>query len=786
MYRVCKQSLLNGGAVLFCGVAGWLGGGLLGEESGEVRISKEVKRVVDVEAELLVRWQKDVEPLMVNFCFDCHGDGMDKGGLDFDAYPDLASMRADKRVWEHVLARMEYRLMPPVGKDQPSDEERARVMEWVEEVVFPVGVGDPGEMVMRRLNRVEYGNTVRDLFGLDVGVEDLLPVDDSGYGFDNVGSVLTVSPMHVRKYLEASDAILEKALVMGPMKPVREVLDPRKLATSGMVREEGVYFSTKGFVRLESEGRTKGEYRLVLDASASEAGDELAFMDVHGGDGLVKRFEVGRKEREYVATFVLGEDGGDIEVRFSNDFYDPENTNPQRRDRNLMVHRLVLEGPLGVNREKPASHRRVFVKRAKGLNDAEYAGVVLEKFGRRAFRRGLLEGEVDRYVGLAMKVAGERGSLEVGIRSAIQAMMVSPSFVFLEQRLVRGGDEIRLVDEVTLANRLSYFLWSSMPDEELFDLAARGELRKNLKGQVRRMLGDARAGELVENFVGQWLQLRDLEILRPSSKQFRKFDTRLLSDMKRETEMLAGEVFLRGGKITSLLDADYSYLNGRLARHYGISGVEGGGFQKVSLAGSGRKGILTHGSVLILTSHPTRTSPVLRGKYVLENILDITPPPPPPDLPDLEEAGGHGQVVSLRKQLELHRSKKSCAGCHSLIDPLGFAMENFDAIGRWRDLEKGLEIDASGVLVTGEKVDGVESLVKILAGAKREEFVRAVAAKMLTYALGRGVDRYDRLILDEVVRKTEADGDRAEALIFGIIESAPFQYGREVLEEKGK
>ena len=409
--------------------------------------------------------------------------------------------------------------------------------------------------------------------------------------------------------------------------------------------------------------------------------------------------------KDYTHEFRIEKDEPvEVAIAFTNDFWDENYPDRSRRDRNLMVNALRITGPLdGPPPQKPKSHREIYVERKPGESDDGYALRVLNGFARRAFRRPTQEGEVKRYLQLVALAKQQGEDLEHGIRLALEAMLVSPSFLFREEPQPEPDDaeKIHRIDEHALATRLSYFFWSTMPDARLMELASRGELRKNLDAELERLLLDKRSRQLVSNFTGQWLRLRDMPSAQPGKRVFPKFDPKLRNLMRRETEMLFEHVLREDLPMTALLDADFTFINESLARHYGIPGVEGGEFRKVTHQDSRRRGILGHGSFHLLTSYPLRTSPVLRGKYVLENLLDTAPPPPPPNIPQLEPTSHNGDQRSLREQLEKHREDPSCASCHALMDPIGFGLENFDASGAWRDQENGKAIDASGELIGG-------------------------------------------------------------------------------------
>lgn len=733
------------------------------------------------------QWDKEIHPLVENYCFSCHGDGSHKGDLAIDKYPAIADMQQHREVWKRVRDHLKNQLMPPLDEDQPTADERKKILAWIEAAVFPVDPAhpDPGRVTLRRLNRVEYQNTLRDLLGVKVNVMDLIPPDDSGYGFDNIGDVLTLSPAHLERYLEAARVALDKAVVPGKMPPPEERIPGRELDGNGHRSEEGHYLFKQGEAKTTYKPLRPGTYRVTVKAGGTPGGDGPPLAELHLDGKTLHEWKVdARMERpqEYTHEFrIEGDKPVEIGVAFTNDFYDEKNPDPKKRDRNLMVNSLTITGPLdGPPLAKPQSHQRIYVKREPGEKDEAYALRVLNGFARRAFRRPGQEGEVRRYlqlVGMALK-QGE--GVEEGIRLALEAMLVSPAFLYREEPQPEPdkADKIHQIDEHALATRLSYFFWSTMPDQRLMELASKGELRKNLDAEIDRMLEDERSDEFVSNFTGQWLRLRDVPSSMPGKQAFPNFDQRLRNFMRRETEMFFEEIIRQNLPMATLLDADFTFLNEPLAQHYGVPGVQGDKFRKVAVTNSHRRGILGQGSFQLLTSYPLRTSPVLRGKYVLENLLDTAPPPPPPNVPELQPPSRHGDQRSLREQMEKHREDPGCASCHKMMDPIGFGLENFDASGAWRDQERGKPIDASGELADGRKFNGVDELRKYLVQDHRADFHRAVATKLLTYALGRGLDWYDKPAIDKVVSDTEAASGSSRAMLKAVVKSVPFQYRR--------
>ena len=731
--------------------------------------------------ELLTEWQDDIQPMLEHYCYDCHGDGRSKGKLDLERYPDLASMRKNPKVWEHILTRVDHHLMPPPRKEQPEREEREQLVRWINHAVFPSDINDPGHSVPRRMNRIEYQNTIKELLGIQINLTNILPPDDSGYGFDTNAHALSISPAHIEKYLLAAEKSLDQAIHLGPLQPQKLHYKGKDFRDHGHQRNGGVFLSTVGTTNLRPSIDRAGKYRLTVTASATQGGNEHPRLHISVNDKLLSKFEIKdhiNDKKEYTTELNLPRGRAKISLTFPNDYYNPESKDPKFRDRNLMIHSACLEGPLGVKRVKPESHTRIYHPQKSGETDKAYTRELLTRFARRAFRRPVLNEEITRYLTLSTQLSKQSSSRNAGIKATLSAMLVSPSFLFISPDLVqpRNEEKISRIDEHTLASRLSYFLWSSMPDETLLSLADNGQLRKKLNSQITRMLKDPRAHEMVLHFTGQWLQLRDLKSTTRDKKRFSNFSASLAQDMRQETTLLAQHILLNNQSLLDFLAADYTFINESLAKHYGIPGIKGSHFRRITTTKQKRRGMLTHASILTLTSQPERTSPVLRGKFILENILDITPPPPPPDLPDLEEVHENGTKMTVREQLAMHREKSACAGCHNLMDPIGLAFENYDAIGVWRDSENGQPINASGKLVTGEPLDGAESLRLIILNNKADQFLRSLSVKLMTYALSRGITRRDRAHIEKILSELKANKNSAHSLIRGIVHSVPFQY----------
>ncbi len=580
-------------------------------------------------------YARDVAPLIGKYCLRCHSAVKPRGGVRLDRDRDDDAVRKALRLWEKVGDNLRSGDMPPAGAKKPTPAEMELLDRWLDAVVYKVdcrGERDPGRVTVRRLNRAEYNNTIRDLVGVDFRPARDFPADDVGYGFDNIGDVLSLPPLLMEKYLAAADKIIDEAWKRPEL---RKRLMPRSPRQGGMLYN-------------------------------------------------------------------------------------------------------------------------------------------LRQFATRAYRRPVGDEEVKRLLRLVRLALEQGDGPEVGAKLAFQAVLVSPHFLFRVERDPPG--KVGAISQWELASRLSYFLWSSMPDADLFRLAREGKLREPdvLQEQVKRMLANPKAQALGENFARQWLNLRTLRSFSPDPKRFPGFGAELRQDMLRETQMFFMHIVRQDRSVLDFLDADYTFVNERLARHYGLKDVKGPSFRKVSLQGTPRGGVLTHASVLAVTSNPTRTSPVKRGKWILENILGTPPPPPAPDAGELKEGELKG---TLRQQMEQHRKNPSCANCHARMDPLGFGFENFDAVGRWRTHDGKYPIDAAGVLPDGSKFNGPRELRQVLLG-KKEQFVRCLAEKLLTYALGRGTERGDRCFIEEIAKNTAKKEHRFTALVLEIVKSDPFQKRR--------
>ena len=733
-------------------------------------------------------YEKHVAPLLSKYCYDCHGNGKHKGDVQLDLYKDESAAAADPKTWEKVLQNVRSHLMPPEKKAQPSPGEADLVVRWIETQVFKCDCNhpDPGRVTLRRLNRAEYNNTIRDLVGVTFQPADSFPADDSGYGFDNIGDVLSVPPVLIEKYLAAAGKILDEAIVTeDERKPRTKRFEAGSLDGSapGEPLDGGArHLAREGDIYVRHVLPRAGEYVFRAHAYGEQAGDEPARMTLSLGNRDLKTFDV-PVTIGHAVTYEARAQAPAGTNRFAAAYINNLSIPAKKLDRNLIIEWLEISGPVDSGAiPLPETHRRIFPRDPAPSDKAAYAREIISRFAARAYRRPVKESEVARLVKFAETGMKEGEGFERSVQMALQAILVSPHFLFRGelQPEPNNPQSVHPIDEFALASRLSYFIWSTMPDEELMALAAQGKLRRQLETQVARMLKDPRSRALVDNFAGQWLQLRNLLIVTPDAATFPDFDEPLRAAMQRETEMFLENMIREDRSILDFLDANYTFVNERLAKHYDIAGVKGDAFQRVSLRGTQRSGVLTHGSVLTLTSNPTRTSPVKRGKYILENILGTPPPPPPPNVPELKETKLEG---TLRQRMVQHRANPTCASCHDRMDPIGFGFENFDGVGAARTVDGDSPVDASGKLITGEEFKGATELTRVLAKKKRDEFVRCISDKMLTYALGRGTEFYDKCALDQIGKGLTRRNYKFSALVLEIVKSVPFQQRRGELDK---
>ena len=742
------------------------------------------------------RLASDVAPIIEQYCYRCHGASKTKGDICFEGVGSIAEVMAMAADWETAREMLTTHEMPPEEEPAPSEHERLTITQWIDDALayFPPDAPvDPGWFTIHRLNRAEYRNTLRDLLGVDPASVDLaseLPPDDTGYGFDNIADVLSMSPLQLEQYLDAAEFAVRVGL--GPVvevgrepRPIRPLEAPRNghpLAGGGHV------LYSNGEVIGEFEAPAGGDYELLVAAWGTPGGDEEPRLSVRVDGREVGAFDVEARQAdpgEYRVKLRLGAGRHRVEAAFTNDFYIPNTA-----DRNLAVEDISLAGPLTAESvDRPAAYGRVFFAApGRGVEGERLAArKVIGRFASLAFRRPLKDEEFRRLMKLYESARQAGNGYEEAVRLVLGGALVSPNFLYRSLENRRGDDPGYLyeLNDSELASRLSYFLWSSMPDEELMTLAGAGRLREEemLRAQARRMLADPRADALIENFAGQWLLLRNLDRLDIDREKFPEYSSELRADMITEATLFFADIVRGDRSILDLIDSRDTFVNERLAGLYGLEGVSGDEFRRVSIdPATHRGGVLTMGAVLTVTSNPGRTSPVKRGLYVLDQLLGSPPPPPPADIPRLEQsAAAVGEGATLREQLAAHLTNPMCAVCHRRMDPIGLAMENFDAIGRWRDTQDGRPIDVSGTLPGGVSFTGPAELKEILL-AREDDFVENLSRKVLTYALGRGLEPFDRPTVRRVAKEVRSRGDRFGAIVEAVVASEAFRAcrGREV------
>ncbi|MEM8733548.1 MAG: DUF1592 domain-containing protein [Planctomycetota bacterium] len=735
-----------------------------------------------------------VLPLLEEHCLDCHSGAEPDAGLTLDHFDKPIDFLKGRDVWEHAAQKIKIEEMPPPEDSSLSDADRKYLVDWIMSTIDDYECGlepNTGQVTLRRLNATEYRNTIRDLFAWrDYRPESAFAGDDVGYGFDNIGDVLTLPPLLMEKYFLEAERITQTLIKTPPReRPFERSVSGGQLQLSGKSNrgssELTLASSGKDDVAILAEQIPwSGPFFLTVTAGGDQAGREPCVMEVYV-DGRLKGKRAVPNDSgtptDYQFRLPLKAGSRKIGIRFANDFY---NAGPPKLDRNLVIHHVSLTGKkkstgkLAASK-LPASNKRIIFKTPSGAGDTEsVTRRVIQSWASRAFRRPASKQDLDRLVELALSVQEDGDSFEESIQVALQAILISPKFLFRVEPPAAGlaFQKYRDLDEFELATRLAYFLWSSTPDSELLKLASAKKLREGntLEWQIKRMIDDPRATQFVHNFAGQWLTLRKLRDFKPDPAEFPKWNDSIRNDAVMETKRFFLEVMRKNMSVLRLIDADFTYVNERLARYYGIRGVTGDSFRPVSLKGTQRAGLLTHASVLAVTSNPTRTSPVKRGKWILENLLDKPPPPAPAGVPELEEEKGQ-LTGTLRERLEQHRANPACANCHKLMDPLGFSLENFDAVGAYRTKDGIHQIDATGEMPDGTQVRGATELQKLLTERHRDDFVECLTEKMLTYALGRGLEYYDKCAVDKITDKLKQDNYRFSTLLVEIVRSEPFQ-----------
>ena len=745
--------------------------------------------------------------LLNRYCVTCHNERLKTAGLMLDKM-DVEKVSEGAEVWEKVVRKLRTGTMPPAGMPRPDEAAYDSFAGYLETALDSAAAAkpNPGRPAVHRLNRAEYGNAIRDLLALEIDAESLLPADDSGYGFDNIGDVLSVSPMLLDRYMSAARQISRLAIGDPTIRPSVKSYDVPKFSLQDDRVSEDSPFRSRGGIAIRHHFPLDGEYHLRIHLQKNRDASIIGLGEPHQLDVRLDGARIKLFTMEGNPDLKPEEVEAGLELRFQaksgmrllgisfldesslpEGMFKPPVAKLQLYDRNRTkgdpgVESVSIAGPYDVRGSGDTPSRdKIFVCRPNGAQDQDEelcAKQILSTLARRAYRRPVTDRDSQILLGF-YKAGQSNGGFEAGIGMALQGMLVSPEFLF---RIERDPPNLTpatayRISDLELASRLSFFLWSSLPDEQLLDLAEQGMLkdREVLEQQVRRMFQDSRSKALVDNFAGQWLSLRSLRSALPDADTFLDFDENLREAFQTETDLFLESMLREDRSVLDLLNADYTFVNERLARHYEIPNIYGSRYRRVTLTDEARMGLLGKGSILLVTSHPNRTSPVLRGKWVLENILGAPPPPPPPNVPDLQETKDT-ERLTMRQRMEQHRANPVCASCHARMDPLGFALDNFDAIGKWRTTETAarIPIDVSGVLPDGTTFQGPVELREILL-SHPEQFVTTVTEKLLTYALGRGVEYYDQPAVREIMREAVRNDYRWSALILGIVESEPFQ-----------
>jgi hypothetical protein len=740
------------------------------------------------------------------YCVGCHSGPTPFAGLSLEPL-DFANLEDNGIIWEKMVRKLRDRQMPPAGMPRPDDATMQALINYVETGRDRLSETkpNPGRTTLHRLNRTEYANVIRDLLALEIDVNDLLPADDIGYGFDNIGDVLSVSPFLMERYL-ATAAKISRAAVGDPSMPVnyQTYVVPHGLKQEGRL-SENTPVGSRGGTAIRHRFPVDGEYEITVGLARNRNDDWLGMgkerkLDLRLDDQRVAMFTVAAN----VAAAVVGRGTApdahlkirvpvkagtrELVATFLKDTVIQEGIIDRERDdvsRTYFegVGTVTVTGPYDVKGPGTTPTRdKIFTCRPTGSGDEQAcAEKILTSLAHQAYRRPIASDDLPQLLALYRQGA-QNGGFEAGIKLALQKILVSPEFLFRAEFDPPGAapGTVHRISDVELASRLSFFLWSSMPDDQLLAVAESGRLsdKSVLQAQVRRMLADPRSKELAKNFAGQWLFVRNIARIAPDQTSFPNFDENLRQAFEQEMELLLDAQVREDRSVVDLLNVDYTYVNQRLAEHYGIKGIYGPEFRRITLNDPNRHGLLGKAAVLTVTSYPNRTAPTIRGKWVLQQVLGTPPPPPPPNVPSLKD-DVTTKNLTMRQRMELHRSNPTCAACHRMMDPLGFALENFDGLGQWRNtVGYGTEkIDSSGALPDGTTFDGPAGLRDVLM-TKKGMFVETFTEQFLTYALGRGVEQYDHPVLRKITREAASDNYRWSSIILGIVNSTPFQMRR--------
>jgi len=761
--------------------------------------------------------EPSVEPraMLDKYCVTCHNQRLRTASLTLDTM-NLDRVGDNAETWEKVLRKLHGGMMPPQGMPRPDDATVTKFTGWLETSLDRAAAShpEPGRSTLHRLNRTEYGNAIHDLLDLDIDATSYLPADDEANGFDNIADVLRFSPSLLDQYLSASDKISSLAVGDPSITPISQVFR----AAPDLDQEhhiEGLPLGTRGGILIHYNFPLDGEYDfrvfLLQNIVGYLTGLEYPHQLEISIDGQrVFLAQVGGEEDNKMSDANLGVAKDTIDARLRtripvkagprtvvvtflrrNAAPSDEPLQPFTRDHDLqnmngipLIDRMQITGPFNPtgSGDTPSRHRIFSCHPANSAAELPCARQILTSLARRAYRRPVTGADLETLLSFYQSARNKK-NFEAGIQNALRLILTDPKFLFRTETDSPNAapGSIHPISDVELASRLSFFLWSTIPDDQLITVASQGKLRDPavLEQQVKRMLADDRSEALVKNFAGQWLLLRNLPNVQPDPNEFPNFDDNLRQAFRRETEMFFESVMREDRSVLDLLNADYTFVNERLAKHYGIPGIYGSQFRRVKLTGEvgeERRGLLGQGSILTVTSEANRTSPVKRGKFILENIFGTPPPSPPPNVPPLKENDG-AQAMSVRARMELHRKNPPCAGCHAVMDPLGFSLENFDGIGEWRTKEPGGAVDPSGQLADGTKVDGPVALRNAIM-KHPEQFVRTLTEKLMTYGLGRGLEYYDMPTVRGIARDASRNDYRFSPIVLGIVKSTPFQMRR--------
>ncbi|MGY8813814.1 MAG: DUF1592 domain-containing protein [Gammaproteobacteria bacterium] len=760
------------------------------------------------------------------YCVSCHNDALMTAGLSLQNM-DVKNVGAGGAIWEKVLRKLRARAMPPSGMPRPADATYQSFINYLESNLdlYAKNYPQPGPPSMRRLNRTEYINSISELFALDIDGDKLLPPDDAMFGFDNIGTVLTLSPLLIERYISAARKIRLQAIGNPDIVPSFEYNTlPQALKQDERMNDD-MPFGSRGGIAVEHHFPMDGEYVIQVRLQKNYR-DYIRGMDnkehqidVRMNDERIKLFTIGGekhgKSSQLFSTAAQGDVVQEKYERFADEALEvrfpakagkqmitaaflqetllpegpriPEYTMydyTQYKGGNPGVRTLAIGGPFDVRGSgQTASREKIFTCIPGNKNDEACAVEILTKFARNAYRRPPTKKEVN--VLLDFYRQGQRkNGFEAGIGIAIERILAGPEFLFLTENVPQSvsPDEVYPLSDLELASRLSIFLWSQIPDDELLTIAESGKLKNPgvLEQQVKRMLDDPRSLALVENFAAQWLTLGKLNVAAPDIEIFPYFDDNLRESFKKETELFIQHILREDRPLLEILTADYTFINERLAKHYEIPNIFGNHFRKVNLPDNTRGGLLGQGSILTVTSYANRTAPTIRGKWILENILGAPPPPPPANVPGLRDKNDAGVILTMRERMEQHRENPVCASCHKVMDPLGFALENYDAIGKWRttDSASSAAIDSTGALPDGTAFEGPVGLRSVLMEKRQNDFIFTTVEKLMTYALGREIMHTDAPIIRSIIKETKPDEHSLSSLIMSVINSTPYQMRR--------